>query len=64
MGVAARLLAPLASGVESNDILGVGVASSPESGESRIVKSSQEARGAERVSPGVFLPITSVLSPL
>ena len=65
VGVWARLLAPLASGVESKDMLAVGVISSPESGgESRIVKSSREAWGAAWVSPGVCRPTTSVLSPV
>ena len=62
VGVAARLLAPLAKGVESRDMLAVGVISSLESvGDSRMVKSSVEACGAAWVNPGVWRPITSVL---
>ena len=70
VGVAARLLAPLANGVESSEMLGVGVTSpSSLSGESRIVRSSQEACGAERrtglpLPSGGERPTRSVVSPL
>ena len=64
VGVAARLLAPLAIGVESRDMLGVGVTSSL-SGESRMVRSSHEAHGAASEKPAVIGPVTgSVRSPL
>ena len=67
MGVAARLLAPLPPprGVELRERLPVGVArssSSSSSGESRRVRSSQEAWGAaadSEVAAGVARPVGS-----
>ena len=67
MGVAARLLQPLPKGVEFKEMLAVGVRSSEDTGLSLMVRSSQEACGADIdnpvASPGVIVPTTSVLSP-